>query len=98
MIELAFGLVITGTWRRASVLRKKLRSIPVAWNFATPTLSHCVLGDFDEQKRMLRGSIAAACREGLQENHQQPEEKRARVTMVPVKMHVKTDVKTDRHI
>lgn len=46
----------------------------------------------DEQKRMLRGSIAAACRQGLQEDHQHPEEKRARVTMVPVKMHVKTDL------
>lgn len=78
-------------WRTASVLRKKLRSIPEAWNFATPTLSHCVVRDFDEQKRMLRGSIAAASREGLQEDHQHPEEKRTRVTMVPVKMHVKTD-------
>lgn len=73
-------------------LRKKLGSIPESWNSATHTVGHFMLGDFDDERRMLRGASLQRADTGLQEEHQHPEEKRVCVMMVPAKLHYENSV------
>lgn len=82
---------MTRVWlcnNRNMVHGKKAKERPRIMDSATHALGHFILGDF-EQKRMLRGSIVAACRRRAARGTSTPEEKRVLVMMVPVK-HIKT--------
>lgn len=72
------------------MIRRELGSILESWNLATHSRNPFIVGDYHENQKCL-GKASLQCADvGMQEGHQHPEEKRARVHDVPAEPHMKT--------